>query len=615
MKVPMDPTTRRIALGADGAVAVSSHAGAERRPARVTARGLQVAVAVAVAPMVVSAVWLALASDHLERPTATALYRAYLTAAPMLIGLYWWRRRPASRFGPLLVAFGVVAWVVSWQSSDWPLAFNLGVLAEAPYTILTFALFLAFPSGRLETWSDKALVGAWAIVLFGFFVPWALGSPVIAGGGPLSTCVPACPDNVLQIGSAPSLVEFLGRWETYLGAAVTVAVLVVYGLRLKAASRPRRRALIAVAASSLLFLPAFLVFHVSAEILHLDPEVLQTMSWFVVGTRILLPLGFLVALFQADLFAGTVRGKLLEELVRRPTPESWQDAVSRALDDPALRLAFWDPATAGYRQPDGEELAAPVGEDRTWTEADRDGRQVAAMVMDAALAEDPELVQAATSATVLAVENGNLEGELRDSRHRIVAAGDAERRRIERDLHDGTQQRLVALRIHLAIASAKIDGVEQRLMVERLATDVEDALDDLRNVARGVYPDVLRQSGIAAALRAATRHAAVPITIDDRGLRRHGDEVELAVYFCCLEALQNVAKHAGAGSVAAVELAEDGGGIRFSVEDDGVGFDVRRITHGAGLNNLADRLAAAGGTLDITSAPARGTRVSGRLPA
>ena len=128
-------------------------------------------MAVAVAPMVVSAVWLALASDHLERPTATALYRAYLTAAPMLIGLYWWRRRPASRFGPLLIAFGVVAWVVSWQSSDWPLAFNLGVLAEAPYTDPTFALFLAFPSGRLETWSDKALIGAWAIVLFGFFVP------------------------------------------------------------------------------------------------------------------------------------------------------------------------------------------------------------------------------------------------------------------------------------------------------------------------------------------------------------------------------------------------------------------------------------------------------------
>jgi signal transduction histidine kinase len=601
--------------GSNGARAVSRGIATAAASEGATTRRLQVAVAVAIIPAVVSAIWLAASSDHLERPAATALYRAYLAASPMVIGLLWWRRRPASRFGPLLIVFGVVAWVVSWQSSDWPLAFVVGVLAEAPATILTFALFLAFPSGRLQTFTDKAVVAAWTVIMVGFFLPWALGSAVIAGGGPLSTCVPACPANVLQVGSAPALVELAGRWEIYLGVALTVTVIVVYALRVRAASRPRRRALVAVAASSLLFLPVFLVFHVSASILKLDPGVVQTMSWFVVGARILLPLGFLVALLQADLLAGRLRGNLLEELVRRPSPERWHDAVARALDDPALDLAYWDPASARYRLPDGDELRAPVNRDRTWAAIDRDGRPVAAMVIDAALAEDPELVQAATSATLLAVENGNLEGELRDSRARVLAAGDAARRRIERDLHDSTQQRLVALRIHLALAGENLATSEDRIMVKRLSSEVEDALDDLRNVARGVYPDVLRQAGVAAALRTVTTQGAIPITIHDRGLRRHRDDVELTVYFCCLEALQNAAKHAGAGSVASVDLAEVGDTIAFSVRDDGIGFDPSTVTQGAGLENLTDRVAAAGGTLRIWSMLGHGTRVSGQLPA
>jgi signal transduction histidine kinase len=581
---------------------------------RVTAHALQVAVAIAIVPVAFSAIWLAVTSDHLERPTATALYRTYLAVVPMLVGLYWWRRRPASRFGPLLILFGITAWAVSWQSSDWPLVFDLGVLAEGPATILTFYLFLAFPSGRLETVADRLLIGAWTVVVLGFFLPWALGSPVIAGGGPLSGCIPACPENVLQVASAPELVDFLGRWQTYLMLALAVAVLVVYSTRLRAASRPRRRALIAVAASSLLFLPVFFTYHFSRQILELNPGTLDTMSWLVVGARVLLPLGFLVALFQAELFAGVVRGKLLEELVTRPSPDRWRDAVARALDDPALRLAYWDPASGRYRQPDGDELTAPARANLAWAKADRDGRPVAAMVVDAALAEDPELVQAATSATMLAVEQGNLEGELRQSEARILAAGDAERRRIERDLHDSAQQRLVALRIHLALASEKMDGSEQRDMVEQLGTEVDGAIDDLRSVARGVYPAILRDAGMAAALRSLSRYAAIPIRIEDGWQHRHREEIELAVYFCCLEALQNAAKHAGPDSVATVRLSEDNGNVRFTIEDDGVGFEPKTVQWGAGLENITDRVSAAGGTLRIESAKGRGTSVSGQLP-
>jgi signal transduction histidine kinase len=581
---------------------------------RETGRTLQTLVALAIVPVAISAAWLALASDHLERPLATALYRSYLAAAPMLIGLYWWRRRPASRFGPLLIVFGITAWIVSWQSSDWPLAFDLGVLAEAPGVVLTFYLFLAFPSGYLESAADRALVGAWTVVMFGFYIPWALASPVIAGAGPLTSCVPACPDNVLQIGSAPRLVEVLGRWEIYLLLVLTVAVLVVYAARLSAASRPRRRALIAVAVTSLLFLPVFFTFHFSRQVLKLDPDTLQTMSWGVVGARVLLPLGFLVALVQADLFAGAARANLLRELITRPSPERWRDVVALALDDPGLRMAYWDTTSYRYLEPGGNELTTQAGPNRTWVEADRDGRPVAAMHIDRALAEDPELVQVATSATVLAIEHGRLEGELLESQARIIAAGDAERHRIERDLHDSAQQRLVALRIHVALASERLYVAEQRDMVDQLGAEVEEAIDDLRSIATGAYPDVLRQAGTAAALRSVSRYAAIPVSIDDQLSSRHPEAIELAVYFCCLEALQNAAKHAGPGSVASVRLSQDDGYLSFTVEDDGTGFASGRVKRGAGLNNMADRVSTAGGTLHIASAVGRGTQVTGRLP-
>ena len=609
----MSPVVARQAPAADMALLAP---GADTTIRGLSARTVQRAMALAIVPVGASAVWLAATSEHVAHPAATALYRCYLAVVPMLVGLYWWRRRPVSRFGPLLLAFGLVAWVMSWQSSDRPLAFDIGVLAEGPMTFLTFYLFLAFPSGRLATSAERLLMGAWAVVLAGFFLPWALGSPVIAGGGPLSECVPACPENVLQVGSSPRLVDFAGRWETYTGLAVTIATLAVYCWRLHTASRPRRRALIAVAATSLLFLPIFFTFHFSRQVLELDPGTLQTMSWFVVGARVLLPLGFLVALFQAELFAGVARGRLLEQVVRRPSPQRWRDDVATALDDPALRMGYWDPESGRYREPDGHELTAPAdGSGRAWVDIDREGRTVAAMVIDSALAEDPELVRAAASATTLAVENGNLEGELRESRARIVAAGDAARRRIERDLHDGAQQRLVALRIHLGMASATLDGSAQQTLVAQLGTEVDEALDDVRSIAAGVYPKILGDLGVGAALRSVSRTAAIPITVDDRWQRRHRDDIEHAVYFSCLEALQNAAKHAGPAATATVRLSEEDGRVRFTIEDDGVGFDPMSVDRGAGLDNIADRVSAAGGVLSIESALGRGTSVSGLLPA
>ena len=581
----------------------------------VAPRAMQWVLGAAIVPMVAVTVWLALTGEHVARPVASALYFGYLTAASMVIGLYWWVCRPASRFGPLLVAFGVLAWVVSWEFSEWPLPFDVGVLVEGLFFWLTFYLFLAFPMGRLEPAAARWLMAALGLGVVAFFLPWALFSPVIAGGGPLTRCAPACPENVLQLGSAPGLVEVAGKAETYAALTITIGVLVVYVVRLGAASRPRRRALTAVAVTSLLFLPAYFAFNFSAWILHLDQATLDTLAWFIVGARVLLPLGFLIALLQAQRFAARVLHSMLERLATRPTPEQWRETIAAALDDASLALGYYDPDSKRFLQSDGAQLTPPpTGAGQTWVPVHRGGREVAAMVIDETLAEDPELVRAAASATLLAVENGDLEGELRASRARILEAGNTERRRIERDLHDSTQQRLVALRVHLTLASEQLDGSEEQAMLERLGADVDDAIEELRAVAQGIYPAVLGDRGVGAAVTAIARTSAMPIRVGDEWRGRRAAAIETTVYFCCLECLQNAAKHAGRGASATVRLFEDDGHVSFTVEDDGAGFHPGTARRGNGLTNLADRVAAVGGTLTIDSANGRGTRVTANIP-
>jgi signal transduction histidine kinase len=575
----------------------------------------QTLAAVAIVPMVAVTLWLGLTSDHLQRPVAGALYWSYLTAASMAIGVYWWTRRPGSRFGPLLVVLGVLTWMTSWQGSNSALAFDLGVLAEAPFFVLTFYLFLAFPTGRLDPPAARWLMGALVLGVLAFFLPWALFAPVIAGGGPLTRCAPGCPGNVLQLGSAPGLVEVAGKAETYAALAIAAATVVVYLGRLRRASRPQRRALMAVAVTSLLFLPAYFAYNFAAWILELDQATLDTLAWGIVATRILMPLGFLIALLQAERFAVRALQTLFERLAARPTPDQWRATIAEALDDPPLRLGYHDPRTGRFREPDGNELEPPAADaHRAWVPVDRDGQPVAAMVVDGTLTQDPELVRAAASATLLAVENGALEGELRDSRARILEAGHAARRRIERDLHDSAQQRLIALRIHLTLAGEQLDQAPERAMIERLGAEVDETIDELRDVARGVYPPALEQGGLVAALNAVALRSPIPVTVRDEGLTRHPEPLETTIYFSCVECLQNAWKHAGSSAAVTIRLGDVDGHVRFSVEDDGDGFDPATIEHGAGLANIADRVATAGGTVSINARPGHGTRISAELP-
>lgn len=206
--------------------------------------------------------------------------------------------------------------------------------------------------------------------------------------------------------------------------------------------------------------------------------------------------------------------------------------------------------------------------------------------------------------------------ELRESRIRIVTAADAERRRLERDLHDGAQQHLVLLNLKLGMAERLLstDPAKAAGMHQELRADVERALTELRNLAHGIYPASLENDGLPAALREALERSAIPATLDLDGAGRYGPELEAAVYFCCLEALQNAAKHAGDGAHATIRLAEGDGTLAFNVTDDGAGFEPSAVTASAGLQNMKDRIGAVGGAVAITSARGKGTKVTGTIP-
>jgi signal transduction histidine kinase len=206
--------------------------------------------------------------------------------------------------------------------------------------------------------------------------------------------------------------------------------------------------------------------------------------------------------------------------------------------------------------------------------------------------------------------------DLRASRQRLVAAQDDERRRLERDLHDGAQQNLVALKVKLGLVEmlADKDAGKSRALLSKLKADADEALETLRSLARGIYPPLLADRGLKVALESQAGKATLPVEVAADGLGRYPQDIEAAVYFCCLEALQNVQKYAEAAG-AVVKLSGSDGLLMFEVADDGKGFDVAAVKRGTGLTNMTDRIDALGGSIQLSSTPGHGTRVLGSIPA
>jgi signal transduction histidine kinase len=285
----------------------------------------------------------------------------------------------------------------------------------------------------------------------------------------------------------------------------------------------------------------------------------------------------------------------------------WLPAVLNGRDDAQLRVA---PACHS-----GELLGLIVVERRTDDDmfAEEDDRVLAELARQVGLALHNVELDSALQATLDDLRRAN--EDLRASRARIVATGDAERRKIERNLHDGAQQHLVALAVNLRLAKDILteDPETAAEMLDALATDVKDTIQELRDLAHGIYPPLLMDSGLPEALRAAANRSPLDVAVDTDGVGRYGTEVEAAIYFCCLEALQNAGKHAS-GSHVDVRVWEDDGSLRFHVRDDGPGFDATTAVQGHGYMNMSDRLGAIGGSVEWRSAPGEGSTVAGSVP-
>jgi signal transduction histidine kinase len=331
---------------------------------------------------------------------------------------------------------------------------------------------------------------------------------------------------------------------------------------------------------------------------------------------------FLVGLVRRRLLIAHVLGRLSVTLGGTTDAARLGPVLAAALGDRSLEVRLWSAEAGGWVSADGRRSGVPDERGRATLRIDDAGSPAALLEFDDALCADDELLDAVASQTRAALHRMRVTAELASSlaelarsRTRIAAAATRERARIERDLHDGAQQRLIALRIRLSIAEELLgtDPGAALGKVRELGPEIDRALDDVRALAHGIYPSALTDHGLAAALRSVVRDAPLPVQLRAEGVRRHAPEVESALYFTCVEALQNAAKHASGASGVWISLRE-GDALSLEVRDDGAGFIPPAAEAAGGLRNMADRIEAAGGRLTVDAAPGRGTRVVATIP-
>ena len=536
-------------------------------------------------------------------------------------GLAAWARRPENRTGKLMVAYTFMVWTIHLQNTRVPLLWTApAVLFPAAIGGVLLYLILAFPQGKLTSWVERTIFGLAAsnvvfqASLFLFLDPSALGCP---------DCPPGL--NLLLVRSDPELLGSLAKFNPWWLSLVMFPMIAVLVTRWLRATPPARRVLGPMLIPAIAFLLANRVYGL-AQAMSGDPfapppswvNVLQEIEQVAV---IVLPITFLLGLLRARLRHTRV-SRLVVELGDLPPPARLEEALSRALGDPSLRVGVWDPATGHFLRANGEEVQVPgPGTGSVATQLEREGRPLAIVVHDEALLDEPGLVDATAAATRMAVENERLQGEIRaqleevrTSRQRIVAAQDEERRKIERDLHDGAQQRLLRLSMAIQVAESSIPPIADpalRASLEVAADELRAALQELRELARGIHPAVLTQRGLGAAIRSLAETTPVPVNVEEVVEGRFPIEVETAAYFVVSEALTNVAKHASA-SVATIRVRLVEEAIEIEVKDDGRGG--ASAEPAGGLAGLIDRVHALRGRLVIESQPGEGTTLIARIP-
>jgi signal transduction histidine kinase len=531
-------------------------------------------------------------------------------------GLIAWSRRadrPDRRIGMLMVAVGFAWFAAGLTRVEVSWIATVGSAVSGVWTALVICLLLTFPHGRLETRLDRLIAAAIVFDTVVCQLVVLLFSPTIETGEP----------NAFVIWPSQPAADWIAVGQQVLLVAVTVAVLGVFAERWQSASPPLRRALAPVYLSGsavlALITATLLVSRLSGGSLPGSVDVGRTMFSITLVALAAVPLSFLAGLVRARI-ARLMVGELLVELRETRAPGALRDALARVLHDPSVEIAYWLPEHRAYVGVDGRPTELPgEGSSRVATVVEHDGARVAALIHDASLRDEPELVEAACSAAGIAMDNERLHADLRvrleqlrESRLRVIEAADAERRRLERNLHDGAQQGLATLAVELAMVADLLDSdAEARRLLERAQDGLADSLAGLRELARGIHPAVLSDHGLAVAVDALAERTPCAVRLAVEPGEGLPERVEVAGYYVISECLANTAKYAHA-SAASVAVSRANDHVVIEVADDGVGG--ASSDGGSGLRGLVDRVEALGGTLELSSPSGHGTRVRAEIP-
>jgi signal transduction histidine kinase len=551
--------------------------------------------------------------NALNRPHAAAQVAvgwAYLVA-----GLIAWDRRPANRMGRLMVLTGFALLARQLRYSDNAFLFTVCfILGDVGYALVGHSA-LAYPTGRVKDRAERTLViaGYTTVLVFSLLAALFYG-----GTSPLLYFGRLSRNSLINVTNDGHVVELLQKAEEVVFFGVLATLFIVLIVRRFWLATPRMRRILAPLALAAI---AFGLRAITECVFTFvdRPFAADYLFWWQFVAIFALPIALVAGLLRARLARAGV-GDLVVQL-EHARPQELRDALARTLGDPALEVAFWLPERKSYADAGGHLVELPRDGARAVTYLDHEGDPLAAIVHDPSLLEEPKLIRAAGAAARLALENAQLQAETRaqleqvkESRVRIVAAADEERKRIERDLHDGAQQRLAALALQLRTAQRRLDSREAdpavEVLLESAVLELQAANEELRELVRGVYPAVLTEEGLSAALESLALRNPFPIELDVLE-GRLPPRVEATAYFVTCEGLANVTKHAQA-TRASVFIARRNGLLAIEIADDGVGG--AQPLENSGLSGLADRVEALGGRLHVASPAGGGTRLLAEIP-
>jgi signal transduction histidine kinase len=520
-------------------------------------------------------------------------------------GIVAWTRRPENHVGALMLAVGLM-WFGALLLKSWHASIPLtaGIWIGDIWLLPLVFLLAGFPTMRLDGRLDRVLLAALTFIAIPVELLWLMFFDFQT-----NEQLKGAPDNALLIAARPDVAHAIDVTQRVILLGALGTLTVTLARRYRRAGGPLRRALAPVLAGSI-GLGAFTAVY-AVDTFGGDVELLYAVALLVLTA---VPLVFLVGLLRARLARSSI-GDLLVDLREPAPPGALRDALAKALRDPSLQLAYWVPEYESYVATDGEPVT--LGEGATLVE--RNGVHVAALIHDPSLKDEPELVGAVASAAGIALENERLQADLRArlsdlraSRARIVEAGDSARRKLERDLHDGAQQRLVSLAVVLRVVENQLDPESpQAQLLGRARDELNASLEELRNIARGIHPAILTDHGLEVALESLATRSPVRVTLDVQLGARPPGPVEVAAYYLIAEGLTNVAKYAQATS-AGVHVQRMENTLIVEVTDDGTGG--ADPAKGSGLRGLADRVEALDGRLKVWSPPAGGTRLRAEIP-